>query len=502
MLNARLLLDERPAQARLTQLPHYRWLIVGTVCVGAFLGQLDASIAGLLLPTLEEVFRAPVASVEWVSLAYLLTLAALVVPFGRLADLMGRKALYTNGFLLFIFGSALCGTAPDLGWLIAFRVVQAVGAAMLQANSVAIITAAVQPRELGRAIGFQGAAQAVGLSIGPSVGGMLIATVSWQWGFLIAVPFGVVGAVLGWLVLPTAPRPVGAAERDARFDWMGAALFGPSIALALLALTSASAGNQAGLELLAPAAGAVALLAAFVRTERRVSSPLVDLAMFRNRLFSASIAAGLLSYAVLFGSLFLLPFGLERMLGRGPAEAGLLLSPLAIALAVVAPGAGLLTDRLGSRLPTVGGMLMSAVALGGFAAAPFAPLPVVMGLLTLLGAGLGLFTPANNSTIVASAPPQHYGVAAGMLNMTRSLGTSLGVAATGAGLSLRLSSYVGHPVERTLDVPPQIFGAAFQEVVLALSLLAVITALLAAARDAPGAVGNPSDPIHHVRAAE
>src|SRR5262249_30911342 len=169
MLNARLLLGERPAQARLTRLPHYRWLIVGTVCVGAFLGQLDASIAGLLLPTLEDVFHAPVASVEWVSLAYLLTLAALVVPFGRLADLMGRKALYTNGFLLFVFGSALCGIAPDLGWLIVFRVVQAVGAAMLQANSVAIITAAVQPRELGRAIGFQGAAQAVGLSIGPSV---------------------------------------------------------------------------------------------------------------------------------------------------------------------------------------------------------------------------------------------------------------------------------------------------------------------------------------------
>src|SRR5947209_11444021 len=131
--------------------PAYRWLVVGTVCVGAFLGQLDASIAGLVLPTLQQVFAAPIDSVEWVSIAYLLTLAALVVPLGRLADLVGRKLLYTAGFLIFVLGSALFGLAPGLGWLIGFRVLQAVGAAMLQANSVAIIAAAVPRVQLGRA---------------------------------------------------------------------------------------------------------------------------------------------------------------------------------------------------------------------------------------------------------------------------------------------------------------------------------------------------------------
>src|SRR5947209_16599995 len=219
--------------------PAYRWLVVGTVCVGAFLGQLDASIAGLVLPTLQQVFAAPIDSVEWVAIAYLLTLAALVVPLGRLADLLGRKMLYTWGFLVFIAGSALCGFAQSLGWLIAFRVLQAIGAAMLQANSVAIITAAVPRRALGRAIGVQGAAQAVGLSVGPSVGGLLIDSLGWQWVFSIAVPFGLLGTALGWLVWPCTSRAAisEAAREPERFDWLGAALLGPAVALVLLGLT-------------------------------------------------------------------------------------------------------------------------------------------------------------------------------------------------------------------------------------------------------------------------
>src|SRR5579884_323687 len=200
------LLVEHPPLAALARWPAYRWLVVGTVCVGAFLGQLDASIAGLVLPTLEDVFGAPVASVEWVAIAYLLTLAALVVPLGRMADLLGRKMLYTWGFLVFIVGSGLCGLMPNLPLLIACRVLQAVGAAMLQANSVAIITAAVPRRALGKAIGIQGAAQAVGLSVGPSVGGFLIDALGWQWVFFIAVPFGILGTVGAWFVLPCTTR--------------------------------------------------------------------------------------------------------------------------------------------------------------------------------------------------------------------------------------------------------------------------------------------------------
>jgi EmrB/QacA subfamily drug resistance transporter len=455
---------------------------VATVCVGAFLGQLDASIATLVLPTLEGVFRASVGTVEWVALGYLLALAALVVPFGRLADLVGRKSLYTAGFVVFILGSALCGLAPSLSWLIAFRVLQAVGAAMLQANSVAIIAAAARPRELGRAIGVQGAAQAIGLALGPSVGGLLIAHLGWQWVFFIAVPFGLLGATLGWLVLPlTADGPAPTAPRE-RFDWLGAGLFGPAIAAVLVALTYAGVWGWPSPGLVAALALATGLLAAFLLVERRAAFPLIDFTVFHSRVFTAGLGAGLLSYAVLFGSLFLLPFALERLLGYDPGQAGLLLTPVPLALGLVALVGGLAADRFGSRPPTVLGMLLAALALGLLAAAPTVPLPGLLGLLVMIGAGVGLFTPANNSAIVASAPPHRRGLAAGLLNMTRSLGTSFGVAGSGVVLTLSLTTALGEPVTRTLDVPPAALLPAIRLTLFVLAGLAVLTAIISAAR--------------------
>jgi EmrB/QacA subfamily drug resistance transporter len=458
--------------------------VVGTVCIGAFLGQLDASIAGLVLPTLEQVFDAPVASVEWVAIAYLLTLAALVVPLGRLGDLVGRKALYTWGFVVFVAGSAMCGLAPSLDWLIVLRVGQAFGAAMLQANSVAIITAAVPRRALGRAIGVQGAAQAVGLSIGPSVGGFLIDSLGWQWVFFIAVPFGIVGTALAWLVLPWSRQTsvADAAQPSERFDWLGAALLGPSVGLILFGLTYGNSWGWTSPALLSTAglaAGCVAMLA-FV--ERRSMSPLIDLRLLRVRSFSRGLVAGLLSYAVLFGSLFMIPFYLERILGKSAAQAGLLLTPVPIALGVMAPIAGTLTDRIGPGPPTVVGMAIAALALAGLAGAPSNSLGLTLGLLALLGIGLGLFTPPNNSAVMGSAPANRLGVAGGILNMTRSLGTSLGVAATGAVLAVRLSARLGAQVQSTIDAPIAALLPAFHETLLFLAGVAMLAAVVSSAR--------------------
>ncbi|GAC1654666.1 MAG: MFS transporter [Mycobacterium sp.] len=464
----------------------YPWLIVGTVCIGAFLGQLDASIAGLVLPTLETSFGAPLADVEWVAIAYLLILAALVVPFGRLSDLAGRKMLYTSGFLIFILGSALCGLAPDLTWLIVFRVLQAIGAAMLQANSVAIITAAVDRRRLGRAIGIQGAAQAIGLSIGPSVGGFLIDALDWRWVFFIAVPFGLLGTLIGWLVLPRTNHAAGhAAHRThERFDWPGALLLGPAIALFLLALTFANTWAWTSPRMLLVSVLAVGCLAVFLAAERWAASPLVDFTLFCSRLFSMGIVSGLLSYAVLFGSLFLVPFYLERTLGETAAQTGLLMSPIPVALGIMAPIAGVLTDRVGSRVPTVLGMGMSTAALLCLALLHAPSMPVMLAMLAFLGAGLGLFTPPNNSAIMGSAPTDRLGTAGGILNMTRSLGTSLGVALTGAILGLLLSTHSGQRVVSTLNATPGELQVAFHGALLFLALVAGLAAALSAARGA------------------
>jgi EmrB/QacA subfamily drug resistance transporter len=482
MVTARALFVERPPLPALARSAQYRWLVVGTVCVGAFLGQLDASIAGLILPTLEEVFGASLSSVEWVAISYLLTLAILVVPFGRLADLVGRKTMYTTGFVVFIVGSALCGASPSLGWLILFRVFQAVGAALLQSNSVAIITAAVDRRSLGRAIGVQGAAQAVGLAVGPSVGGLLIGALGWRWVFYIAVPFGLLGTLLGFAVLPqTRHRTEPAAVRE-RFDWLGALLFAPAVGFVMLALTFGNDWGWTSPRVIATLVLTVASLVAFGLVERRADSPLVDFVVLRDRVFATGIVAGLLSYAVLFGSLFLFPFYLERILGNTPSETGLLLSPVPIAIGVLAPISGIVADKVGSRLPTVVGMVVSTAALLTLAFRPAAAPAFLAIVLLTVGAGLGFFTPANNSAIMGSAPPHRLGVAGGILNMTRSLGTSLGVAATGLVLTARLAAHAGHPVEGTLDVPLPALVGAFRDALIFLAIIGVVAAVISTTR--------------------
>jgi EmrB/QacA subfamily drug resistance transporter len=408
----------------------------------------------------------------------------LVVPLGRLADLLGRKTLYSWGFIVFVAGSAACGVAPSLGWLVIFRIVQACGAAMLQANSVAIITAAVPRRALGRAIGVQGAAQAVGLSVGPSVGGLLIDTLGWRWVFFIAVPFGLLGTLLGWLVLPCTSRAAAAeaASEPERFDWLGAALLGPAVALILLGLTYANSWGWTSPILLLVSALGIACLLTFWQAEARSRSPLIEPTLLRLRAFSLGLLAGLMSYAVLFGSLFLLPFYLERILGQTPAQTGLLLTPVPIALGMLAPASGVLTDRIGPTPPTIVGMLAAAAALVGLAVAPSTSLPLTLGFLAMLGIGLGLFTPPNNSAIMGSAPAHRLGVAGGILNMTRSLGTSLGVAATGAVLAARLAARLGAPVARTTEAPPAALLPALHETLLFLAGLALAAALLSATR--------------------
>jgi EmrB/QacA subfamily drug resistance transporter len=459
----RLLIEpRRPAAIR--DSPRAPWLVVVTVSIGAFLGQLDASIVTLAVPTLQQHFHASLAAVEWVALSYLLVLIASVTAVGRLADMIGRKLLYTYGFAVFTLASVGCGLSPTLGVLISFRVVQALGAAMLQANSVALIATAIPTASLGRAIGIQGAAQAVGLALGPSVGGLLIGAAGWRSIFFLNAPVGVIGLVLGWLLLPRsrelAPR--------VRFDWVGLAVFVPAIVAFLLALNVA--GNS-GLTLpLLLIAASVVLAAVFVRQERRTRAPMIDLHLFRNLDFTAGIVSGLLSYLVLFGILFVVPVFLEHARHSSAPRAGLELGALPIALAIVAPFAGRARDRLGARIPTVTGMVVTSLLLALLTVTGRSSITVVV-LLAGIGVGLGLFTPANNAAIMAAAPREHSGMAGGVLNLTRGLGTALGVAITGLVLGLR---HAQRPLASA-----HVVTLGFQTCIAALAVLALLAAAIA-----------------------
>src|SRR4051794_6277404 len=270
---------EPPPAAAVTRLASYHWLVVGTVCIGAFMGQVDSSITQLLLPRLESEFDAQLSTVSWVAVAYLLAMAAFLPIFGRLADILGRKLLYTGGFLLFVLSSGLCGLAPNLPALIAFRVLQGIGAALLSSNSVAIVVAAAGGQMRGRALGIQAAAQAVGLSAGPAIGGLVLDMLDWRWVFWINVPVGLAGAVIGWFVLP----PTKDLPDDARFDWKGALLIAPALTALVAVLNEGYAWGVTSPLLLGLALVGIMLLTLFVRCERSAVAPLIDLKLFSVR---------------------------------------------------------------------------------------------------------------------------------------------------------------------------------------------------------------------------
>lgn len=421
----RYLLTEPRRPAAVRESPHAHWYAVATVCIGAFMGQLDASIVTLALPRLGADLNAGAGAVEWVALAYLLVLVATLATVGRIADAIGRKLLYVYGFGVFTAGSVLCGLAPTLPVLIAARVAQALGAAMLQANSVALIAETVPRPLLGRAIGVQGSAQALGLALGPAIGGVLLSFGGWRLIFLVNLPAGAIGLMLGWLLLPRSRSR----RRIEGSDWLGAELLALAAAGLLLYLSLVTHGGYFDPDALAALAGGSLAATAFVRRERGIKSPLVDLSILRRPRLATGLAGGLVSYLVLFGTLYAVPYDLSAA-HTVAASIGVQLAALPIALGFAAPIAGRLLGRVGARRLMVGGL--SLAAAGSFAIALSHGTPGLLGGLMLIGVGLGAFIPANNATIMWASPPGHTGVVSGTLNMTRGIGTALGVAVAGA----------------------------------------------------------------------
>ncbi len=406
--------------------PNAYWYAVGAVCIGAFMGQLDASIVTIAFPTLQRAFRVDVGAVTWVGLSYLISLVAFVTIVGRFADMAGRKLLYVYGFALFAAASAGCGLAPDLRVLVVLRIVQGVGAAMLQANSLAIINIATPEGKLGRAIGVQGAAQALGLAFGPSVGGALIAAGGWRLIFYVNVPVGILGIAAG---LAFIPRSRHLRER-APLDWSGLGLFVPGICALLIAISFGDTWGWGSAVVITLFALGVAFGVAFFARERAARSPMVDLTLFKKRAFSAGISSGLLGYLVTFGTLLVMPYLLERGLGLSTGTAGLELMVMPLLLGVTAPIAGRIGETVGVRVLTSGGMVIVAAALVTLGLTGPSIAAVGIGL-AFVGVGLGCFTPANNASVLATVPRDQSGEASGVMNVTRATGTSLGLALVG-----------------------------------------------------------------------
>jgi EmrB/QacA subfamily drug resistance transporter len=405
-----------------------KWYVMAAVAMSTFLATIDGSIVNVALPTLVRELGADFATVQWVVLAYLLTLSTLLLSMGRLGDMVGKKPVYTAGFVVFTAGSVLCGLAPTVQWLVAFRVIQAVGASMTLALGMAIVTEAFPPSERGRALGLNGTMVSIGIVIGPTLGGLIIDSLSWNWIFFVNLPVGIAGTLMAWRFVPSL-KPAG----RQRFDFAGAAtLFGGVLAL-LLALTVGQRLGFGETRVLLLVAGSLALLAAFVAIERRSSQPMIDLGLFRNRLLSVNLVSGLLTFVSMGGTIILMPFLLENVLGYSTRQVGLLMATVPLGIGVVAPISGALSDRVGTRPITVIGLL--CMLFGFYAMSTVGLETTTLGfILSFLpvGVGMGIFQSPNNSAVMGSVPRQRLGVASGLLSITRTLGQTMGIAVVGA----------------------------------------------------------------------
>jgi EmrB/QacA subfamily drug resistance transporter len=416
----------------------HKWWIFLAVGIGTFMSALDGSVVNTILPVLRDFFKSNVASIEWAVVIYLLVVSSLLLTFGRLGDLRGHKGMYAGGFLIFVGASAVCGLASTVTVLVAARTVQAIGAAMLFANSPAILTRSFPPQQRGQALGLQAMMTYLGLTVGPSLGGWLTQSVSWRAVFYINVPVGLLAFILSLVFIP-ADKP--ALAQTEHFDWPGAVLFAAGLGALLLGLNQGDAWGWTSPAVLACGAAALILLGSFLRVEMRTPSPMLDLSLFKVRVFSASTASAVLNYVCLYCVIFLMPFYLLQGRGLNPAQAGLLLTAQPIIMAIVAPISGSFSDRIGSRLLATVGMVVMAGGLFLLSSLkPDSANSAILVGLAVTGLGTGIFISPNTSALMGSAPRQRQGIASGILATARNVGMVLGVGLAGAILTSVMAS--------------------------------------------------------------
>ena len=412
--------------------PQVRWALV-SLSLSMLLSSLGTSIANVGLPTLAQAFNASFQQVQWVVLAYLLAITTVIVSVGRLGDVIGRRRLMLIGISLFTMASALCGIAPTLWLLIAARVLQGLGAAIMMALTIAMVGEAVQKEKTGSAMGLLGTMSALGTALGPTMGGLLIAAFNWRAIFFVNVPLGLFTLALAYRCLPVAIQPPKVSRT--RFDMMGTLLLALTLAAYALAMTLGR-GNF-GMPNVALLLAVVFGIGLFVYVENRATSPLIQPTLFRNPVLSAGFVMSALVTSVVMATLVVGPFYLSGALGLDAAGVGLVMSSGPIVAALTGAPAGRLVDRFGAYCMGIVGLI--AMALG---AVVLPLLPTRFGMagyicpLSVITAGYALFQAANNTAVMTEIRPDQRGVISGLLGLSRNLGLITGASAMGAVFAL------------------------------------------------------------------
>ena len=416
-----------------------RWtlrLILLNVCIGQTVVGLDQRAITVALPTLTETFQTAFTTIQWTVLVYDLVLIGLIITMGRLGDLFGRRRFYSAGFMVFVAGSALCGMSQTVGQMIFFRAIQAVGGAMIAANGRAIVSVALPREERGRALGLTSTAFHIGFLTGPALGGFLIDTIGWRWIFYINLPIALWGAYLAWKIIPESKT-----EGKVSVDIAGALLLLVTNGLFIYAIDLLPRlGWRHPTFVLTLALSLIAMTFLLI-AESKAITPILILSMFRSRLFTAGILSLFLITATLSAINFLLPFYLQNLLGYSPSQFGWIIVADSVIIMFMAPIAGTLSDRVGSRLLCTIGCAVIVIAQFFVASLGLdASLLRIMLPLALWGVGWALFNAPNQSAILGAVSADKIGAAAGMIATTARTGGAVGVAMAATVFSAMLSA--------------------------------------------------------------
>ena len=403
---------------------HFKWWVLSCTSLGMLLATVNSGTLIIALPDLERSLHTTLLQLVWVILVYMIVSTVLVLTAGRLSDLFGRKNAYVLGFLVFSAASLGAGFAGSGTQLILWRVLQGVGGAFLFANAAALVTDAFPKKELGLAMGTNTMVAAVGLVIGPVLGGGLVA-IAWPWVFWFNVPLGLLGSVWAFLVLHETSKR----DEVRGLDLLGTTTFVVGLTGLVLALSKGGLSGWSNPLVIAGFAAAVVLLPLFVAIERRGRAPMLDLSLFQNKLFSAASAAAFINGLSRFALMFIFVFYFQGPQGQSPIIAGLELAPLAIGMLVASPLAGLVADRRGSRGLAALGMVVSAGGLAGMTMLQAHTAYVWSALwLAVVGIGSGMFMSPNTAAMMGVVPANRRGIAAGARVMLQNTGAVISIA--------------------------------------------------------------------------
>jgi EmrB/QacA subfamily drug resistance transporter len=399
--------------------PNYKWIALSVTTLGAAMAAIDSSIVALGLPTMMTDLHSDLVTMVWVLMGYILMSTVALLLFGRLADMFGRVRMYNVGFAVFTFGSLLCALAGSGVQLVAFRLVQGLGGAMIMANGMAIITEAFPASERGRAMGINSVTWAIGGILGPVAGGVILAALSWRWIFLVNVPIGILGTTWGYLALHDLSAP----KRGEPLDVRGMVLFSAGLACLLFALSQSVDWGWFALPTLGLFVAFLVLEGLFLGSWRSPRVHFIDPALFHSRVFALGTAAATLQSLSMFAVNFLVVFYLQAVTGAPPLTAALMILPLPVVQSVVGPIGGALSDRLGSRTPATIGLALQALGCVVLAQlTPGSPYLALLAGLLVLGVGGGLFWAPNTSGVMGAAPVTRLGVASATLATFRQTG--------------------------------------------------------------------------------